>query len=160
MDASIKISYEVFDNAGELPADEANLLARAETAAEGAYAPFSEFNVGCAIELKEGEIMTGNNQENLAYPSGLCAERVTLFFANASGKGKDIRKIAVRAFSKNVDVNVPVTPCGACRQVMLEYERMAGRPFIVLMQGAKGKILRVSGVENSLLPFGFNIDFK
>ena len=160
MNGSINIEYEIFDNAADLPADEVQLLAQAETAASGAYAPFSEFNVGCAIEMESGEVMSGNNQENLAYPSGLCAERVILFFANSQGKGKDIRKIAVRAFSKNVDVDVPVTPCGACRQVMLEYERMAGQPFIVLMQGAKGKILKVTGVENSLLPFGFNIDFK
>ena len=106
--------------------------------------------------LDDGEIILGNNQENKAFPSGTCAERTALFFAGSLGK---IRKIAVSAKSLTKPVNVPVTPCGACRQVMLEYEQMAGIPFIVLMQGETGPVLRVEGVASSLLPFGFDVDF-
>lgn len=157
--APISIEYELFTSADQLPQDEQELLSKAMEVADGAYAPYSGFLVGCALGLESGEILTANNQENIAYPSGLCAERTALFFAGAHGKGKDIRKIAVRGRSVSTEVNVPVTPCGACRQVMVEYEKLAGKPFTVIMQGEKGNILRIKGVSKSLVPFGFDIDF-
>ncbi|MCB9233148.1 MAG: cytidine deaminase [Bacteroidia bacterium] len=153
------ITYEVFTDPAELPAGEASLLEQAAEAAGLAYAPFSGFSVGCALLLEDGEVILGNNQENKAYPSAMCAERTALYFAGSLGKGAKIRKIAIRGFSESKDVTQPVTPCGACRQAMLEYEQLAGTPFVVLMQGASGSILRVGGIDGALLPFGFNIEF-
>lgn len=155
----VQISYTLHDSADDLDPAEQELLRTALAASRGAYAPHSEFHVGCAIRFADGEILTGNNQENLAYPSGLCAERIALFHAGSQGKAKDIRTIAIRATSNRRPVDRPVTPCGACRQVMLEYEHLAGQPFTVLMQGENGSILRLNGVADTLMPFHFDIDF-
>ena len=158
MSESINIVYELLA-ADELPQDEQDLLGAALQITDGAYAPYSRFKVGCALGMKAGETITANNQENVAFPSGLCAERVALFYAGAKGLQKGIRKIAVRGDSMDKLIEQPVTPCGACRQVMLEYERLAGIDFVVLMQGKTGKVLRVKGVAKSLIPFGFDIEF-
>ena len=158
-DKTHHIEYQIFESLEDLPPGEGGLLTQAMTAAHAAFAPFSGFFVGCTLELDDGEVIQGNNQENKAYPSGMCAERTALYFAGSAGKGSKIRKIAIRAFSKNKKVDQPVTPCGACRQAMLEYEQMAGEPFIVLMQGESGRILRIVGIDGALLPFGFNIEF-
>ena len=131
----------------------------AKQAWENAYAPFSNFLVGCALQLENGEILIGSNQENKAFPSGICAERAALFHAGSAGKSIEIRKIAISAKSLKRIVNQPVTPCGACRQVMLEFEQIAGISFIILMQGETGPVLRLEGVAKSLLPFGFDVDF-
>lgn len=155
---SVELSYERFSSPADLPEDEQALLNDALEAAQHAYAPHSGFNVGCAVLLEGGEVLTGNNQENLAYPSGLCAERVALYHVGSLGKASKIRKIAVRAFSDQLKVDQPVTPCGACRQVMWEYEQLAEREVIVLMQGNEGPVLKVKGVSRNLLPFAF--DFK
>ena len=155
----LEISYQLFQSKDELPTDEAALLASAMEATEAAYAPFSEFRVGCAVLLDSGEIILGNNQENRAYPSGLCAERTALFFIGSQNKGKLIRKIAIRVRSDRKTIQTPAMPCGACRQVMVEYEQMADLPFVVLSQGAEGNIMRMEGVRNNLLPFSFDIDF-
>ncbi|MCB0839657.1 MAG: cytidine deaminase [Bacteroidia bacterium] len=155
----LEISYQLFQSKDELPTDEAALLASAMEATEAAYAPFSEFRVGCAVLLDSGEIILGNNQENRAYPSGLCAERTALFFIGSQSKGKLIRKIAIRVRSDRKTIQTPAMPCGACRQVMVEYEQMADLPFVVLSQGAEGNIMRMEGVRNNLLPFSFDIDF-
>ena len=128
----LEISYQLFQSKDELPTDEAALLASAMEATEAAYAPFSEFRVGCAVLLDSGEIILGNNQENRAYPSGLCAERTALFFIGSQSKGKLIRKIAIRVRSDRKTIQTPAMPCGACRQVMVEYEQMADLPFVVL----------------------------
>jgi cytidine deaminase len=155
----INIAFEVHDSADSLPADEQQLLSEALEASEGAYVPYSHFKVGCAVALEGGEVMSGNNQENPAFPSSLCAERTVLYYVGAKGKGSLIRKIGIRAQSTDKLIASPVTPCGACRQVMLEYERLSGQPLIVLMQGKEGKVLKVKGVAAALLPFGFDIDF-
>lgn len=149
----------MFDHPAQLPPDEAQLLQAAWEATAKAYAPFSHFHVGCALQLHNGEIITGNNQENLAFPSGICAERTALFYAGSQGKGPEVRKIAVRAYSERKPVNVPVMPCGACRQVMVEYENMAQRPFVILSQGASGQIMRMEGVKATLMPFNFEVEF-
>jgi cytidine deaminase len=153
------IPFEVFDSADDLAADERALLTTALQASMGAYAPFSHFQVGCAVQFADGSIMTGNNQENPAFPSSLCAERTVLYYAGAQGLTAGVRKLAVRAQSLDKHIGSPVTPCGACRQVMLETERQAGTDLVVLMQGLDGKVLRVVGVAKSLLPFGFDIAF-
>ncbi|MEO0468472.1 MAG: cytidine deaminase [Bacteroidota bacterium] len=156
---TIEIHYKLLQNASELTADEADLLAAALAATNQAYAPFSQFRVGCAVLLEDGSIHIGNNQENKAFPSGTCAERTALFHIGAMGKGDQIRKIAIRARSERADITDPVMPCGACRQVMLEYESMGKVPFVVLTQGKSGRIIRMEGVRQSLLPLSFDIDF-
>ncbi len=159
MSKHLHIPFENHASEQELPEDEQALLLRALDASQLAYVPYSGFHVGCALLLASGEVILGNNQENAAYPSGLCAERTALFFAGSQGKGKDIRKIAVRAWSENKPIEEPVTPCGACRQVMVEYERQANSDIVVLMQGISGKVLRLTGIQKTLLPFSFDIEF-
>lgn len=159
MKQEIRIHYELFDQASQLAADEAALLAAALEATKNAYAPFSNFLVGCALQLADGSIITGNNQENLAFPSGICAERTALFYAGSLGKGNQIIKLAVRAHTENKTINVPVMPCGACRQVMVEYENLTGQPMIILSQGVEGQIMRLEGVKQTLLPMSFDIKF-
>lgn len=154
---SLHIPYEVLD-AAELPADEQQLLDAALAATEGAYAPFSDFHVGCSLLLEGGEIISGNNQENVAFPSGLCAERTALFYAGSIGKADQMRKMAIRATSANFEVKEPPTSCGACRQVMVEYEKRTGHDVVVLMQGKSGKVLRLNGIKNCLLPFSFDLE--
>ncbi len=153
----LHLHYRLYDHREELEPDEADLLEQAWRATENAYAPFSEFKVGCAVALVDGSVILGNNQENRAYPSGLCAERTALFYAGAQGLGADIRKMAIRAQSIHYPVDRPVMPCGACRQVMMEYEEMAEAHFVVLMQGESGSILRVESVRGCLLPFPFDL---
>ncbi|MFN0202107.1 MAG: cytidine deaminase [Bacteroidia bacterium] len=143
----------------ELLVEERTLLDAALKATENAYAPFSHFQVGCAVALSSGEVILGNNQENKAFPSGICAERTALFYVGSLGKSPEIRMIAIRAKSEKIAVNQPVTPCGACRQVMLESETLAGTDITVLMMGEVGEVLKVKGVKKTLLPFCFEIEF-
>lgn len=152
------ITYQRFEDAGELPQEEQALLQQALDATEHAFAPYSGFRVGCALLLEDGEVIVGNNQENVAFPSGLCAERTAFFRAGSEGKGEKVRKVAIRALSSNYQLSSPPASCGACRQVMVEYERRAPAPFIVLMQGASGAVLRLEGVQQSLMPFTFDLD--
>ncbi len=159
MKHEIKIHYDLFDQASQLAEDEAALLDAALKATDTAYAPFSNFLVGCAIQLADGSIITGNNQENIAFPSGMCAERTALFYAGSLGKGDQIVKLAVRARTEHKPIDVPVMPCGACRQVMVEYENLSQRPMIILSQGITGQIMRLVGVKQTLLPLNFDIEF-
>src|SRR5712675_2767464 len=115
----INSEFVEYNSAGELPAQEKKLLAQAEQAAKDAYAPYSKFKVGAAVMLDNGKIITGSNQENASYPLGLCAERVALFAASAQHPGIKITGIAVASSSEN-----PASACGACRQVMAEYESL------------------------------------
>jgi len=148
----INIQVHEFDNLEKLPESCINLLKKAREAAENAYAPYSEFFVGAAVLLENGEIITGNNQENAAYPSGLCAERVALFYASANFPETAVKKIAITALSKDGRIVKQVTPCGACRQVLLEVESKFKKSVEIILDGEK--ILIFDGVEN-LLPFGF-----
>ena len=146
--------YEVYDTVDELPQQDAELMRRAHEAARNAYAPYSKFNVGAAARLANGIVVTRNNIENAAYPSGLCAERVTLFSAMAQYPGVPIEALALTAYSETKDIDEPVAPCGACRQVMVEVEQVSKRPLRVLCQGDTGPIMVFDGVE-SLMPFIF-----
>ena len=157
MEKNLNLKYEQFEEATQLSQDEQNLLDLSLKATENAYAPYSEFYVGAAVLLENGEVILGNNQENGAYPSGLCAERTALFATGAAGKSKLIRKIAIRAHSPKYDMSHPVGPCGACRQVMVEYEKLSGQKMIVLLQGETGDILRIEGVADNLIPFTFDL---
>ena len=150
-----KIPYEIHEQVDSLPEADQTLLAEAMKAAGNSYAPYSDFNVGCAILLKNGDIVHGSNQENAAYPSGLCAERVALFSIGAMGREKEVLAIAIRARTTDRIVDKPPTSCGDCRQVMLEFEQRARQPFTVLFQGEKGPVLKVKGIAGGLLPFPF-----
>jgi len=152
---SINIIYSEAESLSELEVGDMNLLTRAAEACDNAYAPYSSFQVGAALLLENGEIVCGSNQENAAYPSGLCAERVAMFAASAQYPGVAFKSIAITAKSKKFAVNYPVSPCGACRQVMAEYENLGKAPFKVLLKGEHGKIIIVRNIS-SLLPLAFN----
>ncbi|OIO99521.1 MAG: cytidine deaminase [Bacteroidetes bacterium CG2_30_33_31] len=151
----IKIEFLEYESSENLPDVEKDLLKQAKNAASKAYAPYSHFHVGSAVLLKNGKIFLGNNQENAAYPSGLCAERVALFSASARYPGVDILAIAITATSKETSINEPITPCGACRQVMIEYENMAKGNIKIIMSGERGKVL-VSETVKNLIPLSFD----
>lgn len=152
---SINIIYTELDSMSELDATECNLLKRASEACEKAYAPYSSFYVGAAVLLENGEIVCGSNQENAAYPSGLCAERVAMFAAASQYPGTPFIAIAITAKSKKFSVNFPVSPCGACRQVMTEYENQSHKPIKVILKGESGKIILIKNIS-ALLPLAFN----
>lgn len=147
-----------FDSENELSPIERDLLNTAKEAAKNAYAPYSRFRVGAAIQLSNGVVVVGNNQENAAYPSGLCAERVALFHASAVYPDAQIQAIAVTAISEKSVIDEPIAPCGACRQVMAEYEKKSQCEMKVIMQGQKGPVL-IAPSMRSLLPFSFLDDF-
>ena len=146
-----------FDSIDELDSSQHSLMESAIEARSRAYAPYSNFYVGAAVLLEDGTVVLGNNQENVAYPSGLCAERTALFAAGANYPGKAVKKIAVTAFSGDFDVNYPIYPCGACRQVMSEYEQLSKCNMEILLMGATGKVHVVEGLIN-ILPVAFNAD--
>lgn len=140
-------------NIGESPEDIKKLIEKAKSATQRAYAPYSGFNVGAAALLANGEIVIGNNQENAAYPSGLCAERVTLFAANAQYPETPVEAIAIAAYHDGEFTDTPCCPCGGCRQVIVEVENRFDRPVKVIMYG-KSKIYEVETVK-VLLPLSF-----
>ena len=145
-----------FDNMEELNNASKNLLLSAKEAAKNAYAPYSKFNVGSALLLENGEIILGNNQENIAYPSGLCAERTAVFYAGANFPNIPIKMLAVTAFAKSYEVNQPVMPCGACLQSMSEFELRFSKPIQIILQGNSGPIYVAEGTK-TFLPFQFFI---
>lgn len=151
----LDISFEEIDSAAGLQEEDSKLLEMAQQAAASAYAPYSEFHVGAAVMLEDGTVITGNNQENAAFPSGLCAERVAIFSSLSMFPLKKINTIAITAYSNEMEVDFPVTPCGSCRQVIAETEKRQGRRIRVIMAGKTGKVIITSGIEN-LLPFVFN----
>lgn len=152
----LKISFLEYASESELPENDLTLLHKARDVAHKAYAPYSGFFVGAAAELENGEIVTGNNQENAAYPSGLCAERVAIFHANSVYPEFGVRTLVVTARNRNGRVLEPVTPCGACRQAILETEARYGKPIRIILDG-QNKILVFEGI-GSLLPFSFSPD--
>jgi cytidine deaminase len=147
-----------YKNRDELPAESANLLAIAHQAAENAYAPYSRFKVGAAILLANGKIVIGNNQENAVYPSGLCAERTAAFSASAQFPNISFKKIAVVAINPEKTQSVPVSPCGSCRQVLLEYEELAKDNIEVILAGEVGEVFVFNRIRD-LLPYSFDGSF-
>lgn len=151
---TVNCTFEVYNSDNELSESEKNLLTEAKKALENAYAPYSNFYVGAAVLLENGAIITGNNQENAAYPSGLCAERVAIFHASSQYPDKKIISIAVAAKSQKRIIDSPVTPCGACRQSMAEYEIKFESPIRIIMAGEKGEVYVSPSISN-LLPLSF-----
>jgi cytidine deaminase len=149
--------YEV-DRPEDLAPDNGALLREAANAAKSAYAPYSKFNVGAAILLDNGEIIYGSNQENAASPSGLCAERVALFYADSRYPNAAVKAIAISSSTNEKENHTPVYPCGSCRQVLLECENRSGKPIKVIMGGA-AKVHVVNSVKD-LLPLSFELKKK
>lgn len=136
-----------------LSKEDSGLRDAAINAAKRAYSPYSNFNVGAALLLKDGTTVEGNNQENIAFPSGLCAERVALFYAGAAFPDKQVIAIAIAAI-KNGVIQPTIAPCGGCRQVMLETEQRYGQPMRILLCGSDETVLIPSAQD--LLPFSFS----
>lgn len=155
---SLTSDFLVYDTISELAKDDKQLMQQAIASRERAYAPYSKFSVGAAILLDNQEVVLGNNQENAAYPSGLCAERVAIYNAGANYPNNTILKIAISASSSIKSVNKPVAPCGSCRQAIAEYEAKQEQPIIILFMGETGKIVQTESLK-SLLPLGFDKSF-
>ncbi|MCC7051425.1 MAG: cytidine deaminase [Bacteroidia bacterium] len=159
MKKELIISYHEIDNIKELSPIHIELIEQAQKTLKNAYAIYSNFYVGCSILLENGEVFTGNNQENLAFPSGMCAERTALFYASAQYPDSPVRTIAIAASSENINPLEIITPCGACRQVMVEYETKFNKPIEIILTSPKGKIW-VIGSAKSLIPFTFSTELK
>ena len=152
---NIKTSFSVYDSIDELDNDSKNLMSHAVEARKTAYAPYSNFSVGCALFLDNGEIIKGTNQENAAYPSGLCAERVAVFYAGSQFPNSKIIKLCITASPKDRDSEIPIPPCGACRQSIGEYEFKQDSLIEIYFMGAKGKVYKSDSLKN-LLPLVFD----
>lgn len=153
----IEVPIQIYNSIEELNSEDRSLLNKAMEALQGAYAPYSMFRVGAAVLLENGEIFLGNNQENVAYPSGLCAERVALFAAGARYPDVAVKTIAVTAKTKNFTIEAPTAPCGACRQVMAETEMRYKKPVRVIMGNATGTIYATEKIGD-LLPLMFEAE--
>ena len=151
---NLLISYYVSDSQDDLQPEEISLLETASESAKSSYSPYSRYKVGSAVLLSNGKIVTGSNQENMAFPSGLCAERVALFAAVSNHPGILIKSIAITARSEDFPVTDPVTPCGACRQALIEYENNQGKPIRLILGSQSGKTLLIQRISD-ILPLSF-----
>jgi len=151
---NLNISFEQYAGINELAENDRVLCQNAEQALATSYSPYSKFRVGTAIRLASGKIVLGSNQENLAYPSGLCAERVALFAIGSDQPDAVIESMAITAQTDNFEITKPVTSCGGCLQVMAEFERKQSTPIEVIFYCLNGEVLKVPSVK-SLLPFSF-----
>ena len=150
-DIVVKVKAYTYNECEE---SDKKLIEHARSATKTAYAPYSGFNVGVALLLENGVVTTGNNQENIAYPSGLCAERVALFHTNSQYPDIPVKTIAIAASHNNAFTEDICTPCGSCRQVLLEAELRYGKEIRILMCGRE-KICEVSSIKH-LLPLSFD----
>ena len=147
--------YEEYASLEELNSEDRELACAAKDALKGSYAPYSKFNVGAAVRLDDGTIVKGSNQENAAFPSGLCAERTAMFSASANFPDRIMVSIAIAAGRDGSLTPEPATPCGACRQVMAEYQTKGKTPLSIILVGAD-KVLKFSRVDD-ILPFIFDL---
>lgn len=139
----------------ELSQEETSLMSQAFEARSKAYAPYSKFTVGAAILLDNGIVIQGSNQENAAYPSGLCAERVAIFYAGSTYPNAKIVKMFITASPQDRDLEEPIPPCGSCRQAIAEYEFKQDAPIAIFFMGAKGDIYKSDSLKN-ILPLVFD----
>lgn len=149
------LEYCEYDSMQEMPEADRQLMEQAMSAADTAYTPYSNFHVGAAVRLSDGTVVTGSNQENIAYPSGLCAERTALFSASTQYPQQAVEALAVVGHFQGEYTEA--SPCGACRQVMSEYELRYGNRLTIFCYLGGGRIRRVEGVK-CLLPFAFEAD--
>lgn len=150
----LTIDYQEYASMAEMEEADRSLLERAVKATEGSYAPYSHYHVGAAVLLSDGTVVAGANQENSAFPSGLCAERTALFAAHAQYPHLAVRAIAITACSNGRMVSEPAWPCGACRQVLADSQRRAGTPVRIIV-GGLSRIVVFSCVDD-VMPFIFN----
>ena len=143
-----------YTDINELNNTDRMLLAEAKKAVATSYAPYSNFHVGCALQLNNGVIVKGSNQENIAYPSGLCAERVAIFSAGATYPNEAVKTMAITVKADKFKVTEPIMSCGACLQSMSEYEIRFKQPIRVILQGETGDIYIAEGLKN-FMPFMF-----
>jgi|TARA_R100000789_G_scaffold1433_1_gene4573 cytidine deaminase len=148
-------NFEVYDAVEELPETIQDLMKEAVLARDNAYAPYSQFKVGAALVLDNQEVVTGSNQENASYPSGLCAERTAIYYAGARYPESQIENIAISAKSMKHKVDAPVPPCGACRQALVEYEVKQKAEIAVYFMGESGKVMKANSIKD-LLPLIFD----
>lgn len=150
-------SYEVYDSAEALSEEDAKLLNDARAVTKNAYAPYSHFRVGAVARLTNGQIVTGTNQENAAYPVGICAERTLLSTASSLYPGIAIHTLAISYQNENGPSDQPISPCGICRQSLQEFEYRTGHPVRLILGGQKGQIC-VIPASSLLLPLAFTAD--
>ena len=148
----------LYNDMSELSEEDNRLMLKAIEARRTAYAPYSKFSVGAALLLENNEIVLGSNQENAAYPSGMCAERVAIWKAGSAFPGVKILKLAITASSEITKVDQPIGPCGACRQSLSEYEIKQKQAFSILFMGEVGEIVKTESLL-SLLPFSFDSSY-
>lgn len=151
----ITANLELYDTCDELPEDIQELMDRASDARDCAYAPYSKFKVGAAVLLDNNEIITGSNQENASYPSGLCAERTAIFYAGSKYPNAKVVRMALTAKSMNHRVVTPIPPCGSCRQAIAEYELKQDSPIEIYFMGETGKVVKSNSLKD-LLPLVFD----
>jgi len=151
----VQTTFIEYESIHELKQDDQELMKQAIEIRKKAYAPYSQFRVGAALLLEDGTVVLGSNQENAAFPSGLCAERTAIFYAGATHPGKRIMKIAISATSDLKVTNHPIPPCGACRQSILEYEVKQEQPIEMYFMGAEGVVCYSPSLIN-MLPFHFD----
>lgn len=149
---TLEFSLEEYDSPEDLPAEDLELLTEAKKYAEHSYSPYSNFKVGACLRLKDGTLFGGSNQENIAYPSGLCGESISILAAGAQYPDIPIESLAVTTISGETDELV--TPCGVCRQVIAEYELRYSTPIRIIMRGKTGKVYVVPSIK-ALLPLMF-----
>ena len=154
MKENFSFSYDTYGTSDELPEADRALLEAARHTTRNAYAPYSNFFVGAVARMKNGKLVQGTNQENASYPVGICAERVLMSAASSLFPGEGIETLAISYNNKNGDSSKPVSPCGICRQSLLEFESRGGSPIRIILSGLTGKVIVL---ENAglLLPFSF-----
>ena len=154
MQKEYSFKFQLYPNWESLQTIDISVVNKAFEAMEKAYAPYSKFKVGAALLLEDGQIIQGNNQENIAYPSGLCAERVALFHAGSQFPGIAVDLICIVAKGDLMPISQLLSPCGACRQVMLESENRQNKPIRIILVNQDNRTMCIDSVQN-LLPFGF-----
>ena len=157
MNQEFKFTYNQFNNSDELPKEDYDLLKLAREATSNAYAPYSNFNVSAVAKLQNGEIVKGTNQENASYPVGICAERVLLSTISSLFPNKAVETLAISYENKNGSSTHAISPCGMCRQALVEYESRTGSPMKIILSGQSGDVIVLENAK-SLLPFSFSVE--
>lgn len=152
---SLNIEYLEYDSVKLMNSEERDLITQADENLKNAYAPYSKFKVSAVCQMENGVVVKGTNQENGAYPSGLCAERVAIFSAKSQFPDKKVDKIVV---TTELTTTSPVSPCGACRQVLIEYELTQNQPIELIMKSGDSKVWKFKSVKD-ILPFAFDGEF-
>jgi cytidine deaminase len=153
----LDFSYNSYESINELNSKDQKLLKAAEQILEKSYSVYSGFSVGAAALLSNGEIVCANNQENVAYPSSMCAERVLFYYCKSNFPDCIIEKVAITVKAVEKIIDEPISPCGACRQVMFEYENNQDKKIKILLKGEVGNVYEIDSITD-LLPLGFQTD--